>query len=212
MQVSPHEVSRERPKSARGSPPRQREMMSVMVLPAVLALTMAPMGAIHHAPLLVHRAPLRLSRPPQCLFQASDKPRLPKVSIEYCTRCNWMLRSVWLQQELLTTFNGTLAEVSLLPNHEGSGIFECKLTTADGEDVVEQVVWDRVIEGGFPEAKSLKQRVRDLIQPGRDLGHSEEELTTAKTGRTAFQRILSVILGDRAGNRNDPRTPRERGE
>ena len=183
-----------------------------MVLPAVLALTMAPMGAIHHAPLLVHRAPLRLSRPPQCLFQASDKPRLPKVSIEYCTRCNWMLRSVWLQQELLTTFNGTLAEVSLLPNHEGSGIFECKLTTADGEDVVEQVVWDRVIEGGFAEAKSLKQRVRDLIQPGRDLGHSEEELTTAKTGRTAFQRILSVILGDRAGNRNDPRTPRERGE
>jgi len=33
------------------------------------------------------------------------------------------------------------------------------------------VIWDRKVDGGFPETKELKRRVRDVIQPGRDLGH-----------------------------------------
>jgi len=32
-------------------------------------------------------------------------------------------------------------------------------------------LWDRKKEGGFPETKELKRRVRDVIEPGRDLGH-----------------------------------------
>ncbi|KAH9938419.1 uncharacterized protein B0H18DRAFT_967075 [Fomitopsis serialis] len=36
------------------------------------------------------------------------------------------------------------------------------------------LVWDRKIEGGFPELKALKQRVRDRIQPGKSLGHSDK--------------------------------------
>jgi hypothetical protein len=35
------------------------------------------------------------------------------------------------------------------------------------------LLWDRKAEGGFPETKVLKQRVRDHIDPGRDLGHSD---------------------------------------
>jgi hypothetical protein len=35
------------------------------------------------------------------------------------------------------------------------------------------LIWDRKAEGGFPEAKVLKQRVRNHLQPGRNLGHSD---------------------------------------
>ena len=35
------------------------------------------------------------------------------------------------------------------------------------------LLWDRKAEGGFPETKVLKQRVRDHIEPKKDLGHSD---------------------------------------
>ena len=75
---------------------------------------------------------------------------LPSVSLEYCTRCNWMLRSAWMAQELLTTFNGTIGSVTLVPNHEGTGTFECSLLSVDGEEFL---LWSRSDEGRFPEAK-----------------------------------------------------------
>ena len=34
-------------------------------------------------------------------------------------------------------------------------------------------IWERKVDGGFPEAKILKQRVRDQIDPDRDLGHND---------------------------------------
>ncbi|MNC79700.1 Rdx family protein [compost metagenome] len=34
-------------------------------------------------------------------------------------------------------------------------------------------IWERKADGGFPEAKELKQRVRDQIDPQRDLGHND---------------------------------------
>ena len=33
------------------------------------------------------------------------------------------------------------------------------------------VVWDRRRDGGFPDVKTLKQLVRDRLDPERDLGH-----------------------------------------
>lgn len=39
-------------------------------------------------------------------------------------------------------------------------------------------IWERKQEGGFPEAKVLKQRVRDLIDPERDLGHVDRPSST----------------------------------
>lgn len=35
----------------------------------------------------------------------------------------------------------------------------------------EALLWDRRVEGRFPEAKELKQRVRDRVAPTRSLGH-----------------------------------------
>lgn len=85
-----------------------------------------------------------------------------RIEIEYCTGCRWLLRAAWLAQELLSTFEQDLESVALLPNNEG-GIFEVRV---DGE-----TIWSRAAEGHFPEAKELKQRLRDRIAPGRDLGH-----------------------------------------
>ena len=42
----------------------------------------------------------------------SDRPR---VQIEYCTQCRWLLRAAWMAQELLATFESELGEVALVP-------------------------------------------------------------------------------------------------
>ena len=89
--------------------------------------------------------------------------RTPRVEIEYCTQCRWLLRAGWTAQELLTTFQAELGEVALVPGT--GGIFEVRVS--------EQVVWSRAAEGRFPELKELKQRLRDVIAPGRPLGHSD---------------------------------------
>lgn len=85
----------------------------------------------------------------------------PRVEITYCTQCRWLLRAAWLAQELLSTFQTELGEVALIPG--SGGIFEIH--------VEGQRIWSRQVEKRFPEAKEIKQRVRDRIAPGRDLGH-----------------------------------------
>lgn len=85
----------------------------------------------------------------------------PEIVITYCRQCQWMLRAAWLAQELLSTFSEELGRVSLEP---GTGGVFC--ITCNGEQV-----WERKADGGFPEAKVLKQRIRDRIDPGRPLGH-----------------------------------------
>lgn len=87
----------------------------------------------------------------------------PRVSITYCTQCRWLLRAAWLAQELLTTFEAELGEVALCPG--AGGIFEIR--------VGEELIWSRQREGRFPEAKEVKQRVRDRVAPERNLGHSD---------------------------------------
>ena len=51
----------------------------------------------------------------------------PKVRITYCTGCRWMLRSAWMSQELLTTFEQELHSVTLLPNLTAPGTFVSQL-------------------------------------------------------------------------------------
>ena len=85
----------------------------------------------------------------------------PAIAIAYCTQCNWMLRSAWMAQELLSTFSLELGSVTLIPGT--GGIFEIRL---DGE-----LVWERKRDGGFPDSRVLKQMVRDRIDPERSLGH-----------------------------------------
>ena len=89
---------------------------------------------------------------------------LPRIEIEYCTGCRWMLRAAWMAQELLTTFESEIGEVALRPG--SGGVFEIR--------VAGQTVWSRAVEGRFPEIKELKQRVRDCVAPSRNLGHSDK--------------------------------------
>jgi len=87
----------------------------------------------------------------------------PRASITYCTQCRWLLRAAWLAQELLTTFEEELGEVALRLGT--GGVFEIRLG--------EELIWSRKQEGRFPEAKEIKQRIRDHVAPARSLGHSD---------------------------------------
>ncbi|MCC6153447.1 MAG: SelT/SelW/SelH family protein [Candidatus Hydrogenedentes bacterium] len=87
----------------------------------------------------------------------------PRIEIEYCTQCRWLLRAAWMAQELLTTFEKEIGEVALVPGT--GGVFEIR---ANGD-----TLWSRKGEGRFPDVKELKQRVRDSIAPEKDLGHSD---------------------------------------
>ena len=87
----------------------------------------------------------------------------PRIEIVYCRQCGWLLRAAWLAQELLTSFADEIGEIALIPGK--GGVFEVRCGT--------DVFWSRSIEGRFPEAKELKQRVRDAIAPSKHLGHPD---------------------------------------
>lgn len=92
----------------------------------------------------------------------------PVLTITYCTQCNWLLRSAWMAQEVLSTFGLELGRVALIPGT--GGIFEIEI---DGV-----LVWERKRDGGFPDVKQLKQLVRDRIDPERSLGHIDRAAAT----------------------------------
>lgn len=88
----------------------------------------------------------------------------PVITIHYCSQCQWLLRAAWMAQELLSTFGDDLAAVTLQPGR--GGVFEIHAG--------QRLLWERKRDGGFPEAKILKQRVRDLCWPERTLGHIDK--------------------------------------
>ncbi len=88
----------------------------------------------------------------------------PKVTIEYCPKCGWLLRAAYMAQELLTTLGSHLGGVLLVPS-EISGRYIIK--------VEDQLLFDRKRDGYFPEVKELKQAVRDVVAPDLPLGHSD---------------------------------------
>ena len=94
---------------------------------------------------------------------SEKKQKRGRVCIYYCTRCRFVLRATWVAQELLFTFQDTLIEVTLCP--ADSGRFEVWLD--------KEKIFSREEQGRFPEMKELRQRIRDCIDPGRDLGHSD---------------------------------------
>jgi selenoprotein W-related protein len=87
----------------------------------------------------------------------------PRIEIQYCTQCRWLLRAAWMAQELLTTFAAEIGEVALQPGT--AGVFEVRV---DGE-----TIWSRAAQRRFPEVRELKQLVRDRVAPGRNLGHTD---------------------------------------
>lgn len=88
-----------------------------------------------------------------------------RVTIVYCTQCRWLMRAGWMAQELLSTFDTELDELTLKPGT--GGIFEVYAN--------DKRIWSRKEAGGFPEITELKQLVRDVIAPERDLGHIDRK-------------------------------------
>ncbi len=115
------------------------------------------------------------------------------VAIEYCTQRQWMLKSFWFTQELLSTFNKNdllLDAVTVLPSLDTTEKFVVRLSEINNnhhnnslEDnesvgsitVKDHLLWDRQHQKGFPVLKDLKQIVRDRINPDTYLGHSDTE-------------------------------------
>ncbi|KAI1393449.1 Rdx family-domain-containing protein [Hypoxylon trugodes] len=120
---------------------------------------------------------------------------LPRVTIRFCTQCKWMLRAAYFAQELLSTFSTSLGEVALQPSTGGTFIVEIFFTsptpppesqprdpssTSPTPTIQQRILWNRKTDGGFPETKELKRRVRDTIEPGRNLGHVDKDYGKAK--------------------------------
>ncbi|KAF3484185.1 selenoprotein domain-containing protein [Arthroderma uncinatum] len=107
---------------------------------------------------------------------ASAPVNLPRITITYCTQCKWMLRAAYFAQELLSTFSTDLGEVSLIPSTGGT-FTVCILYASNVNFTTHtSTLWDRKVNGGFPETKQLKALVRDIIDPSRDLGHIDRAL------------------------------------
>ncbi|EGO01750.1 hypothetical protein SERLA73DRAFT_177227 [Serpula lacrymans var. lacrymans S7.3] len=99
----------------------------------------------------------------------------PNVTIEFCDRCRWLHRATWVSTELFLTFPPPIIKgISIVPlnSDQTGGRFRVWLFSDSGDS---HLVWDRKVEGGFPELKVLKQRIRDHIQPGKHLGHSDKK-------------------------------------
>ncbi|WP_437917791.1 SelT/SelW/SelH family protein [Sphingobacterium sp. LRF_L2] len=100
------------------------------------------------------------------LFLKKAMRMKPTVTIIYCPKCGWLLRAAYFAQELLVTFVDDVYGVTLVPS-EISGRFSITIDN--------NILFDRKIEGRFPEIKEIKQLVRDQVNPNKDLGHSESK-------------------------------------
>jgi selenoprotein W-related protein len=90
----------------------------------------------------------------------------PVINIEYCPKCGWMLRAAYFAQEILTTFTEDIHGVLLQPS-EVNGRFTISIDQKE--------IFDRKKSGGFPEPRELKQMIRDLVNPGKELGHADRK-------------------------------------
>lgn len=87
----------------------------------------------------------------------------PRVVVEYCARCGFMLRAAWVAQELLKTFGDDLSELALKPG-EG-GIFAVSLDAA--------LLFSNKAEGRFPEMRELRERLAHALGSDKRFGHPE---------------------------------------
>ena len=82
------------------------------------------------------------------------------ITIEYCPKCGWLLRAAYMAQEILTTFADEVKAVTLQPGETG-GQYRIYVN--------EDRIFDSGEYGHFPEIKTLKQMIRDKINPANNL-------------------------------------------
>lgn len=102
--------------------------------------------------------------------------------------CIHYLTNQQFAQELLQTFSTSIGEISLVP--VTGGIFTVTIlhaTSSTSSEPVEVLLWDRKAEGGFPETKELKNRVRNIIDPSKDMGHIDRRLKKDKAELEALK-------------------------
>lgn len=119
----------------------------------------------------------------------------PHIAITYCIQCHWLLRAAYFAQELLSTFADDIGSLSLIPSRapQAGGRFMVHLNQ-------QVLLWDRAAEGRFPETKELKQRVRDELNPTKDLGHSDVGGKAAKVDDMDDDTMDDDTLDDDAAN------------
>ncbi|KAM3070339.1 hypothetical protein ACMFMG_010170 [Clarireedia jacksonii] len=138
---------------------------------------------------------------------------LPRITIQFCTQCKWMLRAAYFAQELLSTFSTDIGEVALQPSTGGTFIVSLyhagKNDNAEGGKeengevkIQKHVIWDRKVEGGFPETKELKKRVRNIIDPTRDLGHVDGKKSTPSSSSSSSNPSTTTITTTNTANQS----------
>ena len=131
-----------------------------------------------------------------------------------------MLRAAYFAQELLSTFSTALGEVALQPSTGGRFVLPSTSSLITGcyaSDFLRRschlgskgkrgLSWFHLFERKTDiETKVLKQLVRDIIEPQRDLGHSDR-----KGHKAVEPEENDVSIGDRnektAQEKNTPGT------
>ena len=85
------------------------------------------------------------------------------INIYFCTKCGWLMRASWLSQEFINTFGSDISSVNLVPDRNGKFEIRCS-------DIL---IFSRKKEGKFIDLKLMKQRIRDIVNPSMNLGHSD---------------------------------------
>jgi len=114
----------------------------------------------------------------------------PRIEIEYCTGCRWLLRAAWVAQELLSTFEDDLEAVALKPGSEG-GIFEIRV----------DVDQERLAALNIP-----LERIRGIVaaanvnQPGGSLEDARNQYLIRTVNEFAtVAEIRDLVISERGG-------------
>lgn len=113
-----------------------------------------------------------------------------------------------MSQELLSTFGTSIGEIALIP--ATGGIFTVHLnykptisSEQTDEKMAQVLIWDRKRDGGFPEAKILKQLIRNHIEPEKSLGHSDTPSSKARQVESNGQSASAAISESRDAHIKD---------
>ena len=66
-------------------------------------------------------------------------------------------------------------------------------TALDSTSITEHLIWDRKRDGGFPETKELKGRVRNIVEPDKDMGHIDRALKRGKPESQGQEQVHSEV-------------------